>query len=448
MRSKSVSTDPGAVEMNRTSKTVTVLPKDRYLSEAVAAAEKERLWPRVWQMACRVEELKAVGDYVTFDVGDESIIVVRSAEDAFRAFYNVCQHRGRRLVDGCGQATQFTCRFHGWSYGLDGENRFILDQDDWEGHLAKADVGLKEVQLDTWGGFVFINMDPDSPPLGEYLSPMPSFLDPFEMPKMRYRWSVGFRLDCNWKVALEAFNETYHVNTTHPQTIAYVDYHTMSRVYGDHGMFVRSNVSRGARALTADRQQIDVRQSIVEYMRILAHETQAMIRETDLSATTRILTEVEPGASADEVMARSLEFQKEAALANGSGWPAISNEQLREAGIGWHVFPNMILLPFPGGVLGYRSRPSRDDPEVCIFEIFALQRYAPGAEPNVKKRMFNNWREYEAMPPLLAQDFENIPEVQRGMRSRGFNGSVINPVRETVIQNFHRAIDAYLREEE
>ena len=89
------------------------VPRDGYISKDYVQLEKERMWPKVWQVACRLEELPNVGDYVTFDVIDESIIVTRLTGDRIKAYYNVCQHRGRHLTSGCGHATKFHCNYHG-----------------------------------------------------------------------------------------------------------------------------------------------------------------------------------------------------------------------------------------------------------------------------------------------------------------------------------------------
>lgn len=90
------------------------IPIEAYVSADYARAEGDRLWARVWQIACREEEIPAVGDYLTYDILDQSIIVVRSAEGTIRAHHNVCPHRGRRITRGCGHANRLHCRFHGW----------------------------------------------------------------------------------------------------------------------------------------------------------------------------------------------------------------------------------------------------------------------------------------------------------------------------------------------
>ena len=121
-----------------------VISVGAYVSEDYARAENGRLWGKVWQAACRIEEIPEVGDYVTYDILDESIIVVRTAADKISAYYNVCQHRGRRLVEGCGQTKRFVCRFHGWSWNLKGENTFVLDPQDWGKCLTAENLHLKE----------------------------------------------------------------------------------------------------------------------------------------------------------------------------------------------------------------------------------------------------------------------------------------------------------------
>jgi phenylpropionate dioxygenase-like ring-hydroxylating dioxygenase large terminal subunit len=170
-------------------------PTEAYLSEQYAREEKNKLWTKVWQIACRVEELPKVGDYVTYDILDESIIVVRTAPEKISAYYNVCQHRGRRLVEGHGQTRQFRCPFHGWTWNLEGKNVFILDPDDWR-CATEQRLRLKDLKVDTWGGWVWINMDPHCGPLNEYLEPAVSMLGAFEFDKMRYRWRqwLNFRL--------------------------------------------------------------------------------------------------------------------------------------------------------------------------------------------------------------------------------------------------------------
>src|SRR5713101_3419890 len=162
------------------------VPKSDYVSPDFDRLEFERLWPRVWQIACREEELLAVGDYVNYEIGEESILIVRTSVDCIRAFYNVCSHRGRRLQEEeRGNVRAFVCRYHAWCFSLEGKPTAITSRGDWEGcpSFSNDDLSLKPVKLDLWAGFVWINMDDDCEPLQAFLAPLPEKLNNFEIEK-------------------------------------------------------------------------------------------------------------------------------------------------------------------------------------------------------------------------------------------------------------------------
>jgi phenylpropionate dioxygenase-like ring-hydroxylating dioxygenase large terminal subunit len=146
------------------------IPVEAYVSPEYARAENERLWPKVWQIACREEELKEVGDFATYDILDESIIIIRSAPGEISAYYNVCPHRGRRITKGCGHAQRLHCRFHGCGRDVQGNSTYVLDAEDWGDAVAPEKLALSHVKVDTWGGWAWINMDPDCVSLEEFLS--------------------------------------------------------------------------------------------------------------------------------------------------------------------------------------------------------------------------------------------------------------------------------------
>ena len=123
------------------------VPVDDYISRDFAEREARHLWPRVWQVACREEEIPRVGDYYTYDIVDESITVVRTGADEIKAYYNVCPHRGRRLTGGCGHSARLHCKYHGWQWDLHGRNVVVVDRDDWGTKLTDEDVALKPVKV-------------------------------------------------------------------------------------------------------------------------------------------------------------------------------------------------------------------------------------------------------------------------------------------------------------
>ena len=144
---------------------------EAYTSPDYARAERDRLWRKVWLQAGRVEEIPNVGDYITYDILEDSIIIVRSAPDAIHAFYNVCSHRGRRLIDtppgqkyAKGNGLRFTCNFHAWSYNLEGRCTHVPDKEKWDGALTDERTRLGPVKVDTWGGWLWINQDPNCEP--------------------------------------------------------------------------------------------------------------------------------------------------------------------------------------------------------------------------------------------------------------------------------------------
>src|SRR5450756_2436426 len=144
------------------------VPKERYTSRVFVDLEMERLWSRVWQIACREEEIAQPGDYLEYTIGDQSILVVRGDDGAIRAFFNHCLHRGTRLASGVGNFTdgQIRCRYHAWQYALDGELVEVVDREEFVG--LPDGLRLGELRAECWGGFVFVNPDSAAEPLLEF----------------------------------------------------------------------------------------------------------------------------------------------------------------------------------------------------------------------------------------------------------------------------------------
>lgn len=430
-------------------------PVEAFISADYAKAEGDRLWAKVWQMAGRVEEVPEVGSFITYEIGDDSILIVRTASDKLKAFHNVCPHRGRRLVNtsagenrACGKRQRFVCGFHGWTFDTDGKNVFVLDPQDWKGALNEARTSLAEVNVDTWGGWIFINMDRDSESLREFLEPAASVLDPFEFDKMRFKWRQWVIYDSNWKTALEAFMEPYHVAGTHPQLLKYGDFYAYSKAYGLHGVSgfdVRDAALRktGGTSNTRAGKGSDPRLSTYELARE-NYETvkQTSTTETLVNAAKRLVDELPEGTPADAVIKHWLASARADDAARGVIWPTITPEQMSEAGLAWHLFPNLSILQGVTFALCYRSRPYGDDPNKCVFEAYALERFPDGQVPKTE------WVYAEATAekwgPVLAQDFSNMSWVQQGMKSRGFRGPQPNPHQERKVTNFHRNLATYM----
>lgn len=421
---------------------------DNYISRDFVEKEKRNLWPKVWQVACRLEEIPNPGDYVVYEIADESIIVARNKAGQVVAYHNVCPHRGRQLTEGCGRASQFRCKYHGWTFDLDGKNVFVQDEKDWEGSLDRENLDLFHVKVDFWGGFVWINMDPNAETLTEYLETIPSYLDAFEYEKMRYRWYLTIHIPCNWKVAQEAFMEGYHVAATHPQLLPYFgDDYTQSVAQGKHSYFGYWQSTRPA-GLPSPRLKeeapADPRPAVMRFFREYEDQLKAIFTERDYEASKSLLNAVPEDTDPLTAFVTAVELGRAAAEAEGIGYPPnLTWEHLAKAGADWSVFPNSVTLPWFDGALWYRARPDGDDPDKCIFDIWSLVRYAPGKEPPLDRKVFASM-DGNSAGMILDQDISNMKLVQKGMKSRAFVKARPNPVQEVEVSNFHNVLETYV----
>ena len=191
------------------------IPKDRYLSREWHEKEKACLWSRVWQFACREEQIPEVGSYIVYEIADQSYLVTRVSEDEIKADPNVCLHRGRLLKTYDGRCSEFRCPYHGFAWHLDGELKHIPAEWDFPHLEARSeDMALPEVKVGTWAGFVFINPDPEAESLQDFLGE--EILRHFERWDLENRYiqaHVSKIVNCNWKIANEAFSEGFHVNS-------------------------------------------------------------------------------------------------------------------------------------------------------------------------------------------------------------------------------------------
>ncbi len=181
---------------------------ERYYSRDWMEKERSYLWAKVWNWAAREEDIPDAGDYVTFEIGRESFIVTRDDDGRARAYFNVCPHRGNRLVsdESGSRPGGFTCPFHNWRFGLDGAIAHVTDRETFRPEALCRDLDLAEVRCESWEGFLFINMDKDARPLIEHLGPLPDHARPYRLAEMRIMRRVQAVWDANWKVGVDGFN--------------------------------------------------------------------------------------------------------------------------------------------------------------------------------------------------------------------------------------------------
>lgn len=441
-------------------------PVEAFISRDYAEAEPERLWSKVWQQAGRVEELKEVGDYITYNICHDSILIVRDTPESLKAYHNVCTHRGRRLVgnntgggpktvaqdrgahSARGNKLKFGCNYHAWTFDLAGDAVYIPDKEDWQGALDNVCTSLTPVQVDCWGGWIWINMDLEAGPLREWLEPVASLIDPFEFEKMRYRFRYWGIFDCNWKVALEAFLEAYHVQGTHPQLIKYGDFYSFSKAFGLHGQTgfdSKAHRDTGSAVETSVHRAAgdgDPRTTIARMQAEYWETIGASTSETLVQTAQRLPVELPEGTPPAEVHKYWMKIAKEADAARGVEWPDLTDAQIAAAGLALSIFPNVNFIPGPTFSLAYRVRPWGTDPDKCIFEAVALDRFGAGREPQTEWTFVE--QDLDKWPHVIAQDISNMVEMQRGYKSRGFKGNLPNPWQERKVTNLHRGLSIYM----
>jgi phenylpropionate dioxygenase-like ring-hydroxylating dioxygenase large terminal subunit len=424
------------------------IPVEAYVSPDYAKAEQERLWRKCWLQAGRLEDIPEVGNYLTYDIGVDSVLIVRSAPDEIKAYWNVCPHRGRRLVDtpvgmrnARGKKTAFVCGFHAWTFDVNGLCSYIASPDDWGGALTRENTRLGPVKVDTWGGFIWINLDPDAEPLRDYLEPAATMLDPFELQNMRPRWRNWTVFDCNWKVALEAFDETYHVPGTHPEFTAFGDFTGWGRQQGKH-----SHIGYDpATGLDEDKGKLrlgigDPRVSTAEMQKYTWEGVNTNTTQT-LVDVAQTLPEVLPeGTPPAEVSRYWLDTARKIDEARGVFWPKVDPAHVAASGTAWQIFPNQQIGHAVNNMLCYHARPFGNDPDKCYFEVAVYELYPEGGAPETEW----TYAPPEDFPHVLKQDFSNMAAVQQGMKMGGYRGNIPNPKAEGAVVSLHRNLARYM----
>jgi glycine betaine catabolism A len=211
------------------------LPSSYYLAEEIFAQEKERIFCREWFCAAREEQVATAGDFVVLDIAGESVLVVRTKEGDVKAHYNVCRHRGARLIAAPGEPTDadiklsggvlgtsgIRCSYHLWTYGLDGRLLSAPHVKENES-FCKADFSLHPVGVELWGGFIFLNLSPEHAAC-ESRTLRTQFADAIErtarypLGDLRVARRIVYDVAANWKIILENYNECYHCGAVHPE---------------------------------------------------------------------------------------------------------------------------------------------------------------------------------------------------------------------------------------
>ena len=420
-----------------------VVARARYTSPAFGALEFERLWARVWQVACREEEIAEVGDYCEYLIGDQSILVVRSAPDVVSAHHNTCLHRGTRLAEGSGHFDNecIRCRYHAWRYDFDGKLIEVVDSEEFA--PMPKDVRLGQVRVDLWAGFVWVCFDDNAPALLEYLDPLPGLLAPYHLDQMRIRAYLSTVLPANWKVVVDAFNEGYHVQGTHPQILPWTD--DVSLEYeslGIHAHYGRlPNARRSLRPsprLGLNEGEYDEGEILMSFVAGLG----GLFYDDERTLIDKIRSEPADG---DTLLSRYQKGRRHLLVERGVPVEEFTDDQLTSADDVF-FFPNMVGPIYPGTAIIFRVRPNGLDPDSAIKDTWFLEwpRLDEVRKP-VRRRFYPDWTERD-WGIITNQDYANMEHVQIGMKSRGGPGLRLNRRQESNVLHMHRMIDRYLND--
>jgi len=403
------------------------VPIERYVARAFHDLEVERLWKRVWQMACREEELAEVGDHVVYDIASLSFLVVRSAPDQIRAFHNVCLHRGRQLRDFDGRVEAFRCPFHGWTWNLDGSLARVPCRWDFA-QLDQDAYRLPEVRVGTWGGFVFLNPDPGAAPLESHLGDLARHFERWPLEHRYKEAHVAKVLPCNWKAAQEAFMEAYHVVATHPQLLPGIgDANSQYDVWGTFARAITANATPSPHLAWVPSEQ-EVFDAVV-------------LRELDQPPPMTL----PEGASARATLAQVMRMQLESVVPDAD---RLCDAELLDS-FYYTVFPNF----HPWGAYNrivYRFRPFGDDPDRCIMEVMYLSPFRGARPAPAKLRWLADDEDWTRAPELgflarvFNQDTYNLGRVQRGLRAAAHTHVTLAGYQESKVRHFHDLLERWL----
>lgn len=418
---------------------------DRYTALEWHEAEVDKVWRRTWQVACREEQLSAVGDFVVYDIVDDSIIVVRTAPDEIRAYYNSCLHRGTALCLDHGHADTFRCPFHGFSWSLDGELTYIPSDWDFQ-HIPRDDFRLPEANVGTWGGFVFVNMDPTCSPLEDYLEILPDHLDIWRFEDKYIHAHVSMVVPCNWKVAQEAFIEGYHVAETHYPKDDDGNLALAGPAMTNDDVMIQYDVWPQSRHVT----RLNMAAAVPSH-----HLANAGITEQDIvdAMLPHLPDEDRPTVGPHQKARQVLAEHNRASMGRMLG---VDLSETPDTDVldqcQYTLFPNFTFWPTVRGPLLYRFRPDGDSVDTSLMEVYVLRPIpTDGREwasaPEVRLETGASWTEVQELGSygrVLDEDVPNMVRLTKGLKTSRKSGVTLANYQEVRIRHFHRTLEEYL----
>lgn len=418
----------------------------RYWSVEHHAAERERLWMRVWQVAGRAEDLPAPGDWMEYRLFDQSWVLVRGRDGVIRGFVNACRHRGNAFCEGRGHSARFTCPYHNWSYGLDGR-LLAVAKPDFDGTVEefvgpKNELGLVPARVECFAGFIFLNPDPHAAPLGEFLGEVAELLAPYRMEEMvAHGLNVREAIDCNWKVVMDAFQEGYHIQGVHPELVAAMDESKERyRFCGDHSVATAPFGASNEAEISAEQQADAIRGLPATFPAVadsLPRFEELLDGYRDAQRNLALPAGLTPRLLLQQAM-------RETWTAKGLDVSGLTDGQMSDNQF-YLLFPNFFLtihagegtfigaVPHPGG-----------DPNRCVWHV-ANYQWFPSEERAERQTPVTEIAPGGHFPYFLAleQDYDQMQRQQAGLRNRGLAELALTR-QEVRLAHYHAAIDSWV----
>lgn len=427
--------------------------KERYISPGWMEREREALWARTWLVAGIAADVAAPGQYFTFDIGAESLLIARGVDGVLRAMHNACTHRGTRLVsEPLGSLRKVVCPYHAWAYGLDGALQGVPGAARFSNGVPKDKLALKAVEAEEALGLIFVRFVPGGPTLAEFLAPVRPLIAPYRLEAMTATGDQTVSHTCNWKAILDNFAELYHVPFIHPLHRRMFECASAPFELFDHGhtaVYVEGGTTDSGFPVPDAPTDL------------LAMQLQAFgLDPADFQGSVHAIRPALQRA------------KRQVAEARGIDYSGFSDAQLTDV---WqfNLFPNVILSITPESAWLMRSRPDAHDPGRSHFDMITLVQFH-GTEEDAAKAKGEDGTEAgthfrlngprpagyqrpprdsfthediiagrKTMTVTIDEDISLLARVQQGMASSGFEAVWLSD-EEARVQHFHDALDAAL----
>lgn len=419
---------------------------DRYTSRKYHEREKQLLWMRVWQVVGRADELSEAGDRIEYRIFDQSYLIVRGKDGVLRGFVNACRHRGNALCEGRGHGSRIVCPYHRWQFDLDGK-LLVVPKPDFDGPLdefvgPKEELGLVQVPVECFAGFIFLNPDRNAAPLADFLGEVAELLAPYRFDEMvPVGLNVRESLNCNWKVVMDAFQEGYHIQGIHPELVPAMD-ESKERYsfFGDHSVATAPFGASNLAAFGPERQVEAIRGLPATFPGV----AEVLPRFEQLVDTYR--NDDGTLAFPDGVSARTLlqRATRDTLTSKGLDVSGLTDTQMSDNQF-YLLFPNFFVTIRAGEATFISSVPHPDgDPNRCIWHVTGYMWLPPELRAAHRAELVEvdepgSFKYFLA----LEQDYDQMQRQQAGLRNRGLEYVTLTR-QEVRLAYFHSVLDSWL----